>query len=108
MSKKGEGRQHQKMDVKNVKEETATNQGEFQTTFDNKLTKGDTHIKARGDGAELLGFGAAYQDDEVSDRRDRGGRGGRGDRPMQTGPRGGRGGRRGGKFVVDDNDFPAL
>lgn len=62
-------------------------------------------------GAELLGFSAGADQGEEFESRggaSRGGRGGRREeRPRQENkPR--QGGRKGGKIVVDDNEFPTL
>lgn len=78
------------------------------------LTAADLHAKAKTADYELLGFHGGKDEEEFVERRGRGGRGGRGrgDRPTQTrdqgAPKTGRGGRKGGKLVVDDNEFPAL
>jgi hypothetical protein len=80
-----------------------------------ELTAADLHAKAKTADYDLLGFQAGKDDDDFEARRGRGGRGGRGrgDRGTQGGDRGGRGGqrqggRKGGKLIVDDNEFPAL
>ena len=59
-------------------------------------------------GSELLGFTKPIEEDEEPRRGGRGGRGGD-NRPRQDRPNTTRGGgRKGGKIIVDDNDFPAL
>lgn len=97
-------RQHEKLDAKNIKD-LEFNHDERSTT---KLIKVvDTMATKPNAGSNLFGFQGAA-DDEPS-RDSRGGRGGRGDRPVrQERPATQRGGRKGGKIVVDDNDFPAL
>jgi len=60
---------------------------------------------------DLMGFTAPKDDEQSFDRRGAGPRGpNRGPRPDNRGPREQRprGGRKGGKIVVDDNEFPAL
>jgi len=102
--KKNEVRGHEKLDTGKVAEEKN----------DDKINQGISQVKAQEmhrvgkfEGAELLGFAPVKDEDEGFRGGRRGGRGG--DRP-QTQARGGRqaGGRKGGKLVVDDNDFPAL
>ena len=96
-------RQHEKLDAKNIKD-LEIKHDEKATT---KLVK-QTEVMAMrpGQGANLLGFQAEVDE---PDRSSRGGRGGRGDRPVrQERPQTQKGGRKGGKIVVDDNDFPAL
>jgi len=81
-----------------------------------QITSADTHAITRGAGAELLGFGAAKEDEFEYRQRGpprSGARGGRdGGRGGDRGGRGGnRGGRRGGKPIFNANnedDFPAL
>lgn len=72
--------------------------------------KSETNATRAGAGADLLGFKAGVDDgDQFEARGGRGGRG-RGDRAQRPErPQTQRtGGRRGGKIVVDDNEFPAL
>jgi len=107
------GRQHEKVNQKGIQ----SNDVEKVRTqmIATQITSSDTHAITRGAGAELLGFGAAKEDEFEYRQRgparggDRGGRGGRGG---DRGARGGnRGGRRGGKPVFNANnedDFPAL
>jgi len=99
------------MNMKGVAEKDFTK--ENIQTIDSVMTADATHAMVRGEKQELLGFKAGKDDDEFMTRGGRGGRGGRGrggdrDRGAPREARGGRGGRRGGKFVVDDNDFPTL
>lgn len=103
--KKNDVRQHEKLDAKNIKD-LDYKHDEMATT---KLVKVvDTIAMKPNQGSNLLGFSAGA-DEEVEVRGSRGGRGGRGDRPVrQERPQTQRGGRKGGKIVVDDNDFPAL
>ena len=102
--KKADVRKNEKIDAKNISEFENTNAAQFQTTFDTVLVNKDTHVKARGEGAELLGFGSVNYDDDFQVRR---GGNDRGARPQAQRPQN-KGGRKGGKLVVDDNDFPAL
>ena len=107
-----QGRKHEKVEDKNRLEEFGI-QKQKTTGIDNNLAGRDTHKMTGGTGAELLGFGAAKDDDDFGDRRGRGGRGrGRDDRGPRGGDRGGRGGRRGrggkDKPVFDEDAFPAL
>jgi hypothetical protein len=88
---------------------------EYVTTIENRLTVGDLHAKAKTSDYDLLGFNAGKDDDEYVERRGgRGGRGGRGrgDRAGPVGDRADRGaqrgGRKGGKLVVNDNEFPSF
>lgn len=102
--KKQDVRQHEKLDAKNIKAFEA-NHSEQATT---KLVKQvDTLATRPSAGGNLLGF-QNVEDDVVEERGARGGRGRGGDRPRQDRPQTQRGGRKGGKLVVDDNDFPAL
>ena len=103
LAKKNEVRKHEKIDAKNIKENEDVRAQQFQTTYDNQLTSKDTHIKAKGEGAELLGFGSVSYDDDFQVRR-----GGDRNAPRQAARPQNKGGRKGGKLVVDDNDFPAL
>jgi hypothetical protein len=103
LAKKNEVRKHEKIDAKNIKESEDVRAQQFQTTYDNQLTSKDTHIKAKGEGAELLGFGSVSYDDDFQVRR-----GGDRNAPRQAARPQNKGGRKGGKLVVDDNDFPAL
>lgn len=102
--KKPEIRNHEKIDAKNIKD-LEYKHDEMATT---KLVKQvDTIAMKPNAGSDLLGF--SRNEDDVEVRGARGGRGGRGDRPVrQERPQTQRGGRKGGKLVVDDNDFPAL
>ena len=102
--KKADVRKNEKIDAKNIKESVNTNAAEFQVTVDSVLVNKDTHVKARGEGSELLGFGAVNYDDDFQVRR---GGNDRSARPQVQRPQA-KGGRKGGKLVVDDNDFPAL
>lgn len=111
-------REHEKMTAKNV--QVNDTEKERVTQIDSHLAGRDTYAIKKSEGAELLGFGAVNYDDEFESRGARGGRGGRGSDRGGRGGRGGRGadrggrdnrprgGRKGGKLVVDDNDFPAL
>jgi len=96
-------RQHEKLDAKNIKD-LDYKHDEMATT---KLVKQPEVMATRPNaGANLFGFQAV--EDDV-DRSVRGGRGGRGDRPVRNErPQTQKGGRKGGKIIVDDNDFPAL
>ena len=107
------GRQHEKINQKGI--QTNDNEKIRTQMLATQITSADTHAITRGAGAELLGFGAAKEDEFEYRQRgpprggDRGGRGGRGG---DRGARGGnRGGRRGGKPIFNANnedDFPAL
>jgi hypothetical protein len=106
-------REHDKLNTKGLLHKD-TEKKETQT-FVTGLTAAEMHAKAKTDDYNMLGFHGGKDDDEFVERRGgRGGRGGRGrgDRPVQNrdqgAPRGGRGGRKGGKLIVDDNEFPAL
>jgi hypothetical protein len=106
-------RAHEKLDTKHLQHKDAAKKET--AIIENNLTAADLHAKAKTSDYDLLGFHGGKDDDEFVERRGgRGGRGGRGrgDRPPQNrdngAPRGGRGPKRGGKLVVDDNEFPAL
>jgi hypothetical protein len=102
--KKAEGRANEKIDAKNIKD-LAYNHDERATTKEVKSI--ETFAMKPNAGSDLFGFQKV--DDEVEVRGTRGGRGRGGDRPVrQDRPQTQRGGRKGGKIVVDDNDFPAL
>jgi hypothetical protein len=104
LNKKHEVRQHEKIDAKNIQGIENLKADQFQSTVARNLTNGETHVKGKGQGAELLGFGSVNYDDEFSVRR-----GGKDSGPRTQVPRPqNKGGRKGGKLVVDDNDFPAL
>lgn len=81
-------------------------------TKSNKIAGRDVYAKHAGTGMDLMGFTAPKDDEQSFDRRGAGPRGpaNRGPRPDNRGPREQRprGGRKGGKIVVDDNEFPAL
>lgn len=105
-------REHEKLDTK---EKTSTFEGKKELHSTNSTTLGGDvlHAKAKTSDYDLLGFQAGKDDDDFVERRGRGGRGGRGrggaDRGApRVGNQGGRGGRKGGKLIVDDNEFPAL
>lgn len=108
-----EARQHEKLNEKGLQHKDAAVKETAVIT--STLTAADLHAKAKTSDYDLLGFHGGKDDDEYVERRGgRGGRGGRGrgDRPPQNrdqgAPKGGRGPRKGGKLVVDDNEFPAL
>lgn len=105
--KKQEVRKHEAIADKKIEESKLTHD-EMAKGFVKDLPVGQTYAVKKGEGAELLGFGFKEEEEFESRRGGRGGRGG--DRPQTTANRGGRptGGRKGGKLVVDDNDFPAL
>jgi len=70
--------------------------------------KADTQATRGGAGADLLGFQATVdQGDEFQNKRGGRGRGGRDNAPRDR-QDGGQRRRRGGKIVVDDNEFPTL
>lgn len=101
-------REHEKLNAKNLQQIQRDDLGV--KTVANELTAADLHAKAKTADYDLLGFSAGRDDDEFVERRggrDRGSRGrGRGnDRPQANRPQGGR---KGGKLVVNDNEFPAL
>ena len=100
-------REHQKMDAKNIKGFEPVH--EEQATTRIYMAK-DTIPTSAGTNANLLGFQANNDaGEEFEARGSRGGRGGRGgDRPRQDRPQTQRGGRKNNRFVVDDNEFPAL
>jgi len=100
-------RQHEKIDAKNIQSFEAKEEEVANTKY---YTKVDVQYTKPGAGGNLLGFQSGVdQGDEFESRGGaRGGRGGRGDRPRQDRPQTQRGGRKGGKLVVDDNEFPAL
>lgn len=101
-------RKHEAIADKKIEESKLTHD-EMARAVAKDLPAGQTYAVKKGEGADLLGFGFVKDEEEFETRR--GGRGGRGgDRPQTTAQRGGRpaGGRKGGKLVVDDNDFPAL
>jgi plasminogen activator inhibitor 1 RNA-binding protein len=100
-------REHQKIDAKNIKDLNYVHDEMATTKIYNAK---DTIPTSSGANANLLGFQAANDaGDEFEARGSRGGRGGRGgDRPRQDRPQTQRGGRKNNRFVVDDNEFPAL
>lgn len=98
-------REHEKVTDKNLQAQEVDFGGRV-AQRNNKLAGRDTYTLSRGTGAELLGFSGGKDEEEFESSRPsrgRGGRGGRPDRPPQQ-----RAGRRGGKFVVNDDNFPAL
>jgi len=103
---KKEARAHEAMDAKTAKLTKEHNLAKQEQSTTKIYTKVDTIATRPAAGSELLGFQAtADAGDEFDARGKRGGRGG--DRPRQDRPQQPRG-RKGGKIVVDDNDFPAL
>jgi hypothetical protein len=103
-----EVRQHEKLDAKNI---VGVNKDHSEMATTKLIKQVDTMATRSGQNAELFGFQAERDDDvEISSTsRGRGGRGRGGDRPVrQDRPQTQRGGRKGGKLIVDDNDFPAL
>jgi len=106
--KKAEVRGKEKIDTKNIKESDIVHT-EQQVTIQKNLPVGQTYATVRGSGAELFGFQNTKDEGEEYEARGKGGRGGRGgDRPRNDRPQTQRGGRKGGKIIVDDNEFPAL
>lgn len=92
------------MDAKNIKD-LDYKHDEMATTKIYK--KADTRATTAFDGGNLLGFQAtADQGEEFEAKGKRGGRGR--DNRDQAPRQGNRGGRRGGKIIVDDNEFPTL
>jgi len=101
------GRDHEKLDQKNIKGLESDKAAQQEKT--KIYTKIDTVATRPNAGAELLGFQAsADQGDEFESRGARGGRGGRREERPRTDAKPQRGGRKGGKIVVDDNEFPTL
>lgn len=100
---KKEIRQHEKAEMKNLKDEGYSH-SEMATTKIYK--KGDTTAIRANTGAELMGFQAQVDQGDEFESRGKRGRGGRDQRPERQD--GGARRRRGGKIVVDDNEFPAL
>jgi DNA polymerase sigma len=107
--KKVEGRQHEKIDAKNIKESDFVH-NERQTTFQTQLSSAQSYAVKVNEGAQLLGFQPTQDDGEEYEARrgGRGGKGARGDRPRQDRPQTQRGGRKTTKFVGNNEDFPAL
>lgn len=107
LCKKNEAREHQKIDAKNIKDFDIKHEEQATTRLYRNV---EVQAPTQGLGGALLGFQALGDaGDEFEARGARGGRGGRGgDRPRQDRPQTQRGGRKGGKIVVDDNEFPAL
>lgn len=103
--KKQEGRQHDKMEMKNLKDENYQHDEKYTTKI---YKKSDTQATKPNAGNDLLGFQATVdQGDEFQAKGKRGGRGGR-DNQRPERQEGGARRRRGGKIVVDDNEFPTL
>lgn len=103
------GRDHEKFDQKNVKGLESNKESQQEKT--KIYMKVDTVPTKPNAGSELLGFQAgADQGDEFESRGAgaRGGRGGRREERPRTDAKPQRGGRKGGKIVVDDNEFPTL
>jgi len=92
------------MEMKNLKDEEYNHDEKYTTKI---YKKSETKATRANQGADLLGFQATVdQGDEFNAKGKRGGRGGRDQRPERQ--EGGARRRRGGKIVVDDNDFPTL
>jgi len=103
------GRDHEKFDQKNVKGLESNKESQQEKT--KIYMKVDTVPTKPNAGSELLGFQASVdQGDEFESRGAgaRGGRGGRREERPRTDAKPQRGGRKGGKIVVDDNEFPTL
>jgi hypothetical protein len=105
--KKSEGRQHEKMEMKQLKGHEKDGSQFEQTKI---YRKADTAATRANEGANLLGFQATVDQGDLFDakRGGRGGRGGRDQAPRDNRQGGNNNRRRGGKIVVDDNEFPTL
>lgn len=106
-----QARDHDKLNTKNLQQQKQ--EDTKITTIGHDLTANDMHAKAKTSDYDMLGFSAGRDDDDFAERRggdrgrgSRGGRG-RGDRPQGNNPRP-QGGRKGGKLMVNDNEFPTL
>lgn len=101
------GRKHDKINLKGTQESDGPKRI---STIESNLSAAQTYAPSV-EGAAYFGFQGKEDPNEGGDRGFGGGRGGRERRERQERPaRGGRGagGRKGGKIVVDDNDFPTL
>lgn len=102
-------RQHEKFDQKNAMAFDGHKADQQESTKIYK--KIDTVAMRPNAGAELLGFSAGVDQGEEFESRggaSRGGRGGRREERPRTDNKPRQGGRKGGKIVVDDNEFPTL
>jgi len=106
MLKKNEMRQVENMDAKNIKDLDYKHEEKATTKI---YKKSETTATKAGIGADLMGFQATVDaGDEFESKGKRGGRGGRFDGQRQDRPQTQGGRRKGGKIVVDDNEFPTL
>lgn len=105
MAEEKKTRDHEKI---TEKVQSRDGQKQYVTQIDNQLKGRDMHAIKPDANANLLGFQAVPEDDFEERRAARGGRGRGGrDQPRNEPRQGGRKGR-GGRIVIDDNDFPTL
>ena len=95
----GKTRDHEKAAMKNTKLAEDNRGAQFQSFAGTDVTGREMHAVKPGMGAELFGFQSAPDMNADADRR-----GPRKDLPAAK-PKGNR---KGGKMVIDDNEFPAL